>query len=121
MVIVWNDVGMHCMDPSFEDFSVLPPNSNLVAQVVKRGSSPQIVTRVSRESRKLSRNSVGYQGIMCSVCNGSTYAIYPSLEPLDNKQSIWLQGFEGTIRKCTVCHTNNPDRGEGPHQDDNDD
>ena len=40
VVIAWNDLGMHCMDPSFEDFSVLPPYNNLVAQVVRRGEEP---------------------------------------------------------------------------------
>ena len=36
---------MHCMDPSFEDFSVLPPYNNLMAQVIRRGGEPQIVTQ----------------------------------------------------------------------------
>ena len=45
VVIAWNDLGMHCMDPSFEDFSILPPYNNLVAQVVRRGAEPQIVTQ----------------------------------------------------------------------------
>jgi hypothetical protein len=44
VVIAWNDLGMHCMDPSFEDFSILPPYNNLVAQVIRRGEEPQIVT-----------------------------------------------------------------------------
>lgn len=44
-VIALNDLGMHCDDPSFEDFSVLPPYNNLVAQVIRRGSEPRIVTQ----------------------------------------------------------------------------
>ncbi|RME99177.1 MAG: hypothetical protein D6768_15640 [Chloroflexi bacterium] len=44
IVIGWNDLGMHCMDPSFEDFSVLPPFNTLWAQVIKRGPEPKIVT-----------------------------------------------------------------------------
>lgn len=68
----------------------------------------------------LYRFSNGHQGIMCSACHGSTHAIYPSVQPLDNKQSIWLQGYAGTINNCSVCHTNSPDRSEGPHRGDGD-
>jgi hypothetical protein len=45
IVVGWNDLGMHCMDPSFEDFAVLPPYNTLWAQVIKRGSEPEIVTQ----------------------------------------------------------------------------
>ncbi len=45
VLIGWNDLGMHCMDPSFEDFSVLPPYNTLWAQVIRRGTEPQIVTQ----------------------------------------------------------------------------
>lgn len=43
-LIAWNDLGMHCMDPSYEDFSVLPPYNTLRAQVIHRGDLPSIVT-----------------------------------------------------------------------------
>ncbi|MBU4234746.1 MAG: cytochrome c3 family protein [Proteobacteria bacterium] len=43
-LIAWNDLGMHCMDPSFEDFSILPPYNTLWAQVIRRGDGPAIVT-----------------------------------------------------------------------------
>lgn len=69
----------------------------------------------------LYRFSVGHEGVMCQACHGSPHAIYPSLEALDNKQSIWLQGYAGTISKCQVCHTNSPDASEGPHRNGNDD
>lgn len=44
VVIGWNDLGMHCMDPSYEDFAVLPPYNTLWAQVIRRGQEPDIVT-----------------------------------------------------------------------------
>ncbi|MGW8161622.1 MAG: hypothetical protein ACWGN1_05185, partial [Desulfobulbales bacterium] len=69
---------------------------------------------------KLYRFSIGHEGIMCQGCHGSPHAIYPSVVPLDNKQSTWLQGHAGTIDKCGVCHTNDPDREEGPHRADDD-
>ncbi|EJF07506.1 hypothetical protein ThvES_00003440 [Thiovulum sp. ES] len=41
-VIAWSDLGMHCTDGSdFSVFSILPPYSNLVAQVIKKGDEPE--------------------------------------------------------------------------------
>lgn len=44
VVFAWNDLGMHCLNPTYDEAVILPPYNNLVAQVVKRGSKPQIVT-----------------------------------------------------------------------------
>jgi hypothetical protein len=44
VVIGWNDLGMHCITPSFKSVAILPPFNNLWAQVIKRGNPPQIVT-----------------------------------------------------------------------------
>ncbi len=43
-LIAWNDLGMHCMDDDYSVFSILPPYNTLVAQLIKRGEEPQIVT-----------------------------------------------------------------------------
>jgi hypothetical protein len=43
-VFAWNDLGMHCLSPSYDQLVILPPYNTLVAQVVKRGSKPQIMT-----------------------------------------------------------------------------
>ncbi len=69
---------------------------------------------------KLYRFSTGHQGIYCQACHGSQHAIAPSTQKNDNIQAILLQGHAGTIDVCQVCHTNSPDRGEGPHHGDND-
>ena len=64
----------------------------------------------------LYRNSRGgHHNIMCAACHGSPHAIYPSVEPLDNKQSIWLQGTAGPINSCGVCHSNRPGQKGNPH------
>jgi hypothetical protein len=47
IVLSWNDLGMHCMNRSHANLSVLPPFNNLHAQVIRRGNSsdpPVIVT-----------------------------------------------------------------------------
>jgi len=63
---------------------------------------------------ELYRFSVGHGGLYCESCHNSTHAILPSREALDNLQSTALQGFEGTISECTVCHLTTPDS-DGPH------
>jgi hypothetical protein len=44
VVIAWNDLGMHCISPTFDQMAILPPFNNLQAQVIRRGDPPTIVT-----------------------------------------------------------------------------
>ena len=37
-VVAWNDLGMHCIDPDFSVFSILPPFNTINSQVVLNGS-----------------------------------------------------------------------------------
>ncbi len=43
-IIGWNDLGMHCISPRFSQMAILPPFNNLMAQVIKKGDPPQVVT-----------------------------------------------------------------------------
>lgn len=62
----------------------------------------------------LFRNSIGHGGVMCEGCHNSTHADLPSRVAEDNANSIALQGFTGTLSKCTVCHGVMPSAA-GPH------
>jgi hypothetical protein len=42
-VIAWNDLGMHCIDPDFSIFSILPPYNTINSQLMIGG---QLVTAV---------------------------------------------------------------------------
>ena len=53
----------------------------------------------------LFRFSKGHGGMQCESCHGATHAEYPSSHVNDNLQSIALQGYEGTVRECKVCHS----------------
>lgn len=45
VVLGYNDLGMHCLNPTFGEFCLLPPYNNLHAQVIDRtGEDPRIVT-----------------------------------------------------------------------------
>jgi hypothetical protein len=40
----WNNLGMHCINPSFKEIGILPPFNTLWVQVIRRGNPPSIVT-----------------------------------------------------------------------------
>ena len=44
VLLGWNDLGMHCMNENYSNLAVLPPFNTLWAQVVLRGTTPQIIT-----------------------------------------------------------------------------
>ncbi|NVO21152.1 MAG: hypothetical protein HXX13_15725 [Bacteroidetes bacterium] len=63
---------------------------------------------------KLFRESKGHGNLFCSACHNSPHAIVPTNKAEDNLQNITLQGFSGTLRKCSVCHGYTP-TAPGPH------
>jgi hypothetical protein len=65
---------------------------------------------------QLYRYSTGHGNLYCSGCHGSPHAEFPTLQPNDNLYSQNLQGHEGKIAECNVCHTQLPvDLNNGPH------
>lgn len=63
----------------------------------------------------LFKNSFGHGGIACEGCHNSTHAITPSREDADNIQNLTLQHYAGSLRKCTVCHAEQP-KGKFQHR-----
>ena len=47
ILLVWNDLGMHCISDSDQWFVILPPANNLEAQLIKRGDVPKLVEDVT--------------------------------------------------------------------------
>jgi hypothetical protein len=43
VLLVWNDLGMHCLSDCDQSFVFLPPANTLEAQLIQRGPTPQIV------------------------------------------------------------------------------
>jgi hypothetical protein len=60
VVLAWNDLGMHCLNPSYDKLVVLPPYNNLWVQVIKRGVKPQVVTANISVEYKLEGNTYSY-------------------------------------------------------------
>lgn len=45
VLLVWNDLGMHCISDDEKYFSFLPPANTLNAQLFKRGPKPKVITK----------------------------------------------------------------------------
>jgi hypothetical protein len=72
---------------------------------------------VYQQNQALYRKSTGHGGLYCEACHDSTHAIAPSSQPRDAIKFMNLQGHDGPIDTCTVCHLTQPQSG-GPHQSD---
>jgi hypothetical protein len=44
VLLAWNDLGMHCLNPTYDQLVILPPYNNVMAQVVSKGNPPEIIT-----------------------------------------------------------------------------
>ncbi|MBP2681850.1 MAG: hypothetical protein H6Q78_1713 [Candidatus Krumholzibacteriota bacterium] len=44
VVFAWNNLGMHCLNDTYDQAVILPPYNTLWAQVVLKGNPPEIVT-----------------------------------------------------------------------------
>jgi len=60
IVLAWNDLGMHCLNPTYDKDVILPPYNTLWAQVIKRGNPPQVVTASLRLEYSLLNNTYSY-------------------------------------------------------------
>jgi mono/diheme cytochrome c family protein len=63
VLLVWNDLGMHCISDDEKYFSFLPPANTLNAQLVRRGAKPEIITdgvKIFYEVEKQHRNPVAH-------------------------------------------------------------
>ena len=59
-VFAWNDLGMHCLNPTYDKLVILPPYNNVMVQVVRRGNPPEIVTSGITVEYKLTGNTSSY-------------------------------------------------------------
>ena len=67
------------------------------------------------QNHSLYRFSTEHGGLYCEACHDSTHAIAPSREGNDAIKFNILQGKDGPVDQCQVCHTTVPATGSGPH------
>lgn len=44
VAFAWNDLGMHCLNPTYDELVILPPYNTVNVRVLKRGNPPTVVT-----------------------------------------------------------------------------
>jgi hypothetical protein len=72
VVFAWNDLGMHCLNPTYDTAVVLPPYNVLWGQVVRRGAQPEVVTTGITVSYSIVNNTYSYG--KTAVETGAVYA-----------------------------------------------
>jgi hypothetical protein len=88
VVFAWNDLGMHCLNPTYDKLVILPPYNNLKVQVVKRGAVPSVVTSGLTVSYSIDNNT--YSVGKASFSQFWTYA--PNLFGVNLAPNIGLTG-----------------------------
>jgi hypothetical protein len=60
IVLAWNDLGMHCLNPTYDNAVILPPYNNIRVQVIRRGNPPQVVTSGLTAKYRILNNTYSY-------------------------------------------------------------
>jgi hypothetical protein len=63
IVLAWNDLGMHCLNPSYDTAVILPAYNTILAQVIKRDNPPQVVTSGLTVSYRILNNTTSQKGL----------------------------------------------------------
>ena len=107
----WNpdDKAKRSRDPVNARFAVMPTLEKRPEKETVNG----VTTYVPRQvSQTLYRKSADVHGtgpngtLTCSTCHGGSHAIWPNQDPNanDNQTAKQLQGYDGNIAECSVCH-----------------
>lgn len=92
VVIAYNDLGMHCMQQDFSQIMILPPYNTLHAQVIRRGTEPDIIETDARVSYVLPSNTHS-----SDKCNFWTYAPQLLGANLISDVGVTGNGLAGTM------------------------
>jgi hypothetical protein len=60
IVVAWNDLGMHCLNPTYDTAVILPPYNTVWAQVIQRGTPPKVVTSGITVEYSIENNTYSY-------------------------------------------------------------
>lgn len=53
IILGFNDLGMHCIQPDYSQFLILPPGNNILVQVFKKGQEPELLTEGIKVTYKI--------------------------------------------------------------------
>ncbi len=97
VVLAANDLGMHCMQNDFSQVMILPPFNTLRAQVIRRGSEPDIMDGDLSVSYELPTNTHS-----SDKTNFWQYAQQLLGAPVPNDTGVTGSGMRGTMVVDTV-------------------
>ena len=60
IIVAWNDLGMHCLNPSYDNAVILPPYNTVWAQVIQRGNPPKVLTTGITVEYSIEGNTYSY-------------------------------------------------------------
>lgn len=60
VLLAWNDLGMHCLNPTYDQAVILPPYNTIWAQIIRRGNPPQVTTAGLTVEYRLMGNTYSY-------------------------------------------------------------
>ncbi len=69
VVFAWNDLGMHCLNPTYDTAVILPPYNTVWAQVVRRGNPPEILTNGITVEYRMVNNSTSQKSATSPVAS----------------------------------------------------
>ena len=111
VVFAWNDLGMHCLNPSYDTAVILPPYNTVRAQVIKRGNKPVVVTSGLTVSYRIINNTTSQKGLFSQFW---TYAqqLFGATPALDHGLNLddptVSNGLTGTMLAKTDTLTATP-------------
>lgn len=57
IIMGFNDLGMHCIQPDYSKFFILPPGNNIKIQVFKKGTKSELITKGIRVKYKVNNQN----------------------------------------------------------------
>ena len=92
------------MDPINARFAVTPVLEQRPEKTTTGYANQPLSAALFRKSYDV--HSAGVNQLTCSSCHGGSHAIWPNQNPdaNDNQTAKQLQGYDGNIVECSVCH-----------------
>jgi hypothetical protein len=60
VLLAWNDLGMHCLNPTYDTAVILPPYNTLWAQLIEKGNPPRVVATGFTVEYRIIGNTYSY-------------------------------------------------------------
>jgi hypothetical protein len=103
------DKAQRSRDPVNARFAVIPSIEKRPEKETVNGITTYVPRKVSQTLYRKSGDihGTGPNGTLtCSTCHGGSHALWPNQDPNanDNQTAKQLQGYDGNIAECSVCH-----------------